>query len=151
MRARQIIGLLLAIVALPFLVLGLIDPLEGGIALIVGLLLGVAGWLISKVPVPRFTWIALAATIAVGALTLVLALTLPPIEMGPDSAAGPVAGRGFLVGLNWVWRIGVLVTFAGAIWYIVRIVQALLHSTSSALPPSSPASPSSGDSGRISP
>ncbi|MFM8240589.1 MAG: hypothetical protein ACKOMX_07910 [Actinomycetota bacterium] len=59
MRARQIIGLLLAIVALPFLVLGLIDPLEGGIALIVGLLLGVAVWLISKVPVPRFTWIAL--------------------------------------------------------------------------------------------
>lgn len=93
MRARQIIGLLLAIVALPFLVLGLIDPLEGGIALIVGLLLGVAVWLISKVPVPRFTWIALAATIAVGALTLVL--TLPPVEVGPDMMANPTTGIAF--------------------------------------------------------
>lgn len=125
MRARQVIGLVLIIVALPLVVIGLIDPLEGGIALIAGLLLGLVAWLVSRVPVPKFTWISLAATIAIGALTLVLAVTLPPIEMAPGMAANPVTGRWYLAAMNWVWRAGVLVTFAGAVWYIVRIVQAL--------------------------
>ena len=125
MRARQVIGLVLVIIALPLVVIGLIDPLEGGIALLAGLLLGLVAWLVSRVPVPTFTWISLAATWAFGALTLVLALTLPPVEMGPDMAANPVMGRWYLAALNWVWRIGVLVTFAGGIWYVVRIVQSL--------------------------
>ena len=125
MRARQVIGLVLVIIALPLVVIGLIDPLEGGIALLAGLLLGLVAWLVSRVPVPTFTWISLAATLAIGALTLVLALTLPPVEMGPDMAANPVMGRWYLAAMNWVWRIGVLVTFAGGIWYVVRIVQSL--------------------------
>ena len=116
---------MLVIVAMPFVFIGLIDPLEGGIALIAGLLLGLVAWLVSRVPVPVFTWVSLAATLAVGAVTLVLAVTLPPIEMGPDMAANPVTGRWYLAALNWVWRFGVLVTLAGAIWYVVRIVQAL--------------------------
>jgi len=124
-RARQVIGLVLVIIALPLVVIGLIDPLEGGIALLAGLLLGLVAWLVSRVPVPKFTWISLAATLAIGALTLVLALTLPPVELGPDMAANPVMGRWYLAAMNWVWRIGVLVTFAGGIWYVVRIVQFL--------------------------
>lgn len=125
MRARQVIGLALVIAALPLVFIGLIDPLEGGIALVAGLLLGLVAWLVSRVPVPRFTWISLAATLAFGALTLVLALTLPPVEMGPDTVGNPVVGRWYLAAMNWVWRIGVLVTFAGGIWYVVRIVQSL--------------------------
>ena len=125
MRARQVIGLVLVILALPLVVIGLIDPLEGGIALLAGLLLGLVAWLVSRVPVPTFTWISLAATLAIGALTLVLALTLPPVEMGPDMAANPVMGRWYLAAMNWVWRIGVLTTFAGGIWYVVRIAQSL--------------------------
>lgn len=125
MRARQVIGLALVIAALPLVFIGLIDPLEGGIALAAGLLLGLVAWLVSRVPVPRFTWISLAATLAFGALTLVLALTLPPVEMGPDTVGNPVVGRWYLAAMNWVWRIGVLVTFAGGIWYVVRIVQSL--------------------------
>lgn len=119
------IGLVLVILALPLVVIGLIDPLEGGIALLAGLLLGLVAWLVSRVPVPTFTWISLAATLAIGALTLVLALTLPPVEMGPDMAANPVMGRWYLAAMNWVWRIGVLVTFVGVVWYVVRIVQSL--------------------------
>ena len=125
MRARQVIGLALVIAALPLVFIGLIDPLEGGIALVAGLLLGLVAWLVSRVPVPRFTWISLAATLAFGALTLVLALTLPPVEMGPDTVGNPVVGRWYLAAMNWVWRSGVLVTFAGGIWYVVRIVQSL--------------------------
>jgi len=142
MRARQVIGLVLVIIALPLVVVGLIDPLEGGIALLAGLLLGLIAWLVSRVPVPTFTWISLAATIAVGALTLILAVTLPPIEMGPDMAANPVTGRWYLATMNWVWRLGVLACFAGAIWYLAKIVQALGRPTEQ---------PSSGDSGRNSP
>lgn len=131
MRARQVTGLVLVIVAVPLVVFGLIDPLEGGIAFVAGLLVGVVAWLVSRVPVPKFTWISLAATLAFGAITLALALTLPPVEVGPDSMGNPVTGRWYLAAMNWVWRAGVLVTFAGVIWYIVRIVQAFGRPTSS--------------------
>ena len=124
MRARLIIGLVLAILDLPILFVGLIDPLEGGIALLFGLIIGLVVWVVTRVPVPRFTWISLAATMAVGALTLILALTLPPVQID-EGVASPVVGYPPLAALNWVWRIGVLVTLGGAIWYISRIVQAM--------------------------
>ena len=41
MRTRRIIAIVLAIIALPVLVVGLIDPLEGGLALLAGIALGV--------------------------------------------------------------------------------------------------------------
>lgn len=124
MRARLIIGLVLAIMDLPILFIGMIDPLEGGIALLFGLIIGVVVWVVTRVPVPRFTWIAFVATMAVGAITLILAVTLPPVQID-EGVANPVVGYPPLAMLNWGWRIGVLVTLGGAIWYIARIVQAM--------------------------
>ena len=124
MRARLVVGLVLAILDLPILFVGLIDPLEGGIALIFGLIIGVVVWAVTRVPVPRFTWISLAATMLVGALTLILVLTLPPLETN-EGVMNPVVGYLPVSALNWVWRIGVLVTLGGAIWYVSRIVHAM--------------------------
>lgn len=124
MRARLIIGLVLAIMDLPILFIGMIDPLEGGIALLFGLIIGVVVWVVTRVPVPRFTWISFVATMAVGAITLILAVTLPPVQID-EGVANPVVGYPPLAMLNWVWRVGVLVTLGGAIWYIARIVQAM--------------------------
>ena len=87
MKARQITGLVLAVVALPLLFLGLLDPLEGGIALVLGAMLGLGAWWVSRVPVPKFTWISLAVSVSIGVLTLLAALLLrDPVMI--DSATG---------------------------------------------------------------
>ena len=123
MRTRRIVAIVLAFVALPVLVFGLIDPLEGGIALLVGVALGVAVWALSRVPLPRLRWISLTATVALGAITLGLALVLSPQESGPGAGGNPIAGG--LIGLLWLWRAGVVVVLAGAIVYLVRLFKSL--------------------------
>ena len=126
-RARLIVSLILGIVTVPVLFVGLIDPLEGGIALLVGLGIAVGVRLLSAVPLPRLMWIASLATIGVGILALVLAVVGMPSpevqEVGPDvTAPNPLkAGVRLLV---WVYRIGVLVTLAGWIAYLVRVSRA---------------------------
>lgn len=123
MRTRRIVAIVLAFVALPILVFGLIDPLEGGLALLAGVALAVAVWALSRVPLPRLLWISLIATVALGAITLGLALVLSPQESGPGAGGNPIAGG--LIGLLWLWRAGVVVVLAGAIVYLVRLFKSL--------------------------
>lgn len=123
MRTRRIVAIVLAFVALPILVFGLIDPLEGGIALLVGVALGVAVWALSRVPLPKLLWISLIATVALGAITLGLALVLSPQESGPGAGGNPIAGG--LISLLWLWRAGVVVVLAGGIVYLVRLFRSL--------------------------
>lgn len=124
MHTRRIVALVLAVLTLPFLVLGLIDPLEGGIALLVAIVLGVVVWAVSRVPVPRITWISMLVTVVIGATTLGIAMANLPTEMTQTGdVANPLSGG--LVALNWIYRVGVLVTLAGAIVYIVKLVQAV--------------------------
>lgn len=123
MRTRRIVAIVLAFIALPLLVLGLIDPLEGGIALLAGITLGVAVWALSRVPLPKLLWISLIATVALGAITLGLAIVFAPQESGPGAAGNPIAGG--VIGLLWLWRAGVVVILAGAIVYLVRLFTSL--------------------------
>ena len=130
MKARRVIGLVLAIFALPLIFLGLIDPLEGGIAFIVGALLGLGAWLVSRVTVPRFTWISLSVSVGLGALTLLAAVFLrDPASVdsatGEATATNPFATVPIAVILLWVYRLSVLVTLAGGIYYVVRIARAI--------------------------
>jgi len=132
-KARRIIGLVLAVVALPLLFLGLIDPLEGGIALVIGAGLGLVAWLVSRVPVPRFTWISLSATVAIGVLTLIAAVVLrDPVSIdsatGEATATNPFATAPIAVILLWTYRVAALVAVAGGIYYVVRISRAIAAS-----------------------
>ncbi len=142
MRTRRIVGLVIVIVALPLLLLGLIDPLEGGIAFMLGTVLGGAARLVSRVPVPRFTWMALLTTVALGALTLLLVLvTNRPEQVRDATIANPVLSMPLaMIGL-WAYRLGALATFAGGVWYVVRITRAIVDSstpTAGASPPVGP-------------
>ena len=121
MRTRRIIAVVVAVAALPLVVLGLIDPLEGGIALLGAIALGLIACLLSRVPVPALAWIAAAVTVVIGAVTLAIAISGIPGDAPPvsDAVAPPLHGR--LVVLNWLWRVGVLVTLTGAILYLVRL------------------------------
>ena len=128
MRPRLIASLILGIVTLPVLFVGLIDPLEGGIALLLALALGVGVRLLSAVPLPRLTWISMLATIGVGTLALVLALVQMPSEavqeVGPEATAPNPLSAGVRL-LVWVYRLGVLVVLVGGVVYLVRIGRAL--------------------------
>jgi hypothetical protein len=122
MRTRRIIAIVLAVVTVPLLVFGLIDPLEGGIALLVAIALGAVVWALARVPLPKLLWISLIATVAIGALTLGLAIFNLEEPNGTGTAANPMLP---LAALNWVWRAGVLVVLAGTVLYIVRLFRSL--------------------------
>ena len=127
-RTRLIASLILGIVTLPVLFLGLIDPLEGGIALLVATGLGAVVRLLSGVPLPRLAWIASLATIGVGVLALLLAMAGMPAEtaqeVGPEATAPNPLNAGVRL-LVWAYRLGVLVVLIAAVVYLVRIGRAL--------------------------
>lgn len=128
MRPRIVISLILGVIALPVTAIGLIDPLEGGIALLIAIGLGVAVRLISGVTVPPMTWIPVVATVAIGLLALVLAIIGMPSDVGQEtgpeaSAPNPLGGPVRI--LVWVYRLGVLAVLAGVVVYLVRIGSAL--------------------------
>ena len=127
-RSRLIASLILGIIALPVIFVGLIDPLEGGLALLVGVGLGVAVRLLSAVPFPRLAWISMLATLGVGILVLALVISAVPSEtvqeVGPEVTAPNPLNAGARI-LLWVYRLGVLLVFAGGVVYLVRIARAL--------------------------
>ena len=128
MRPRLIASLILGIITLPVIVIGLIDPLEGGLALLLALALGVLVRLMSGVPLPRFAWISMLVTMGVGILALALAIAGMPTEaeqeIGPGATAGNSLGGGLRI-LVWVYRLGVGFVLAGGIVYLVHIARAL--------------------------
>ncbi len=136
-KTRHVIGLVLTILGLPLISFGLIDPLEGGIALIIGALLGLGAWLVSRVPVPKFTWISLAVSVGLGVLTLLAAALLrDPASVdgatGEVTATNPFATVPVAIILLWAYRLSILVTLAGAILYVVRIARAIAGAEESA-------------------
>ncbi len=123
MKIRRIIAIVVAFVALPLLLLGLIDPLEGGLALLAAIVLGFVVWLLSRVRIPKLAWISMIATVVIGAIVLIIAITKVPVPDASGTVVSPLSGG--ILGLLWVYRLGVLVTLAGAVLYVVRLFQSL--------------------------
>ncbi|MEY3733272.1 MAG: hypothetical protein RL347_631 [Actinomycetota bacterium] len=122
MWSRLVVALVLSIAAVPFVLLGLIDPLEGGLVLLLALVIGLTAWGLSGVRPPRITWLPFVITLGIAVVTLALALG-HPASGGVETTADAVGiAIRFLV---WVYRLSVVVTFIGAVVYVVRIAQAL--------------------------
>ena len=116
----------LAILAVPLVFIGLIDPLEGGVALLVAFLLGVAVRLLARVRVPRALWIPLTATAILGAVVLAIALLSSPENQTVSqdvTAANPLLPTAII--LMWIYRVGVVATLVGTVIYVVRLGKAL--------------------------
>lgn len=125
MRTRRIIAIVLAIAALPLVVFGLIDPLEGGLALLGAIVLVLMAWALARVAVPKLAWIPALATVLIGAAVLAIAILTIPADPQPDPGTVMAPGGGILVALLWVYRFGVLITLAGAVLYLVYLFQSL--------------------------
>lgn len=110
MHIRQVIGLVLSIVTVPVLLLGLMDPVEGGMAMLVAGVLILVTFAVSRVGVPRLEWIAWFAAFVAGAGSLVAVAHYWPLVPYPWWVWALVA----------VYEFAVAVTVAGGIVYVVR-------------------------------
>ncbi|HAN71212.1 MAG TPA: hypothetical protein DCQ36_06440 [Actinobacteria bacterium] len=116
MKVRIWSGLALTVITVPVLALGLIDPMEGGVALLVAGAFLLVTWLVSRVPVPRLEWIAWCATMTVAAIAVAAGSI-----MWIQGITGP--GRGlpwWLIVLMVAYEVGVVITIAGHGFFIAR-------------------------------
>ena len=121
-KARAITAIALGVVAAVTMVFGLIDPLEGGLALLVATALLIVVRLVSQVPLPKLTWIPLLTAIVLGVTTLALAIFASRPE-AVDGTVGNPLGGGVIV-LLWSYRLAVLVALVGTVVYLVRLIRA---------------------------
>lgn len=109
MKARSVIGKVLLVLALPLVLLGLIDPLEGGIALVAALVVYAVGFSLLHRRPPRYLWIPMVVSLVIGALTLGYAVSTLEFTTGPSRL-----DRAVVVGL-WAYRLSVLATLVGGV------------------------------------
>lgn len=100
MARSRLVSIILLGLNLPILFVGLIDPLEGGLALLLaGIVFGIALW-VGKTKPPIYLWASYASALLIGVLTIVAALTIG--RQNPNEALNPTV----LIGL-WVYRLAV--------------------------------------------
>jgi hypothetical protein len=93
---------------MPLIFVGLVDPLEGGIALLLAGVVYFFAFQLAGYGPGRYLWVPYALSIAIGAITLVYAMASPSRVDGQELAV-PIS-----VGV-WVYRLAVLATLSGAI------------------------------------
>jgi hypothetical protein len=108
MESKNSLAKVLLALAVPFVFLGLIDPLEGGIALIFALVMYLVAFSIKKTRPRKLLWIPFLAALVIGAGTLTAAIL--DLELTAQSEGMPPL---VIFGL-WAYRISVLVTLVGA-------------------------------------
>ena len=122
-RVRRVSAIVVLLVAGLLLVVGLIDPLEGGLALLGAVALLIAVRVLSQTAVPKLAWIPVPVALALGATILSLVIFARPPEPVDGAVANPLNSG--VIGLLWVYRVAVLVAVAGAIQYLVRLIRAV--------------------------
>ena len=113
-RLRKLFGRVLFIAALPLVCLGLIDPLEGGIALLLALVTLIAAFLLVGYRPRKSLWVPFVLAIAVGAAALLLAI------FGLDRIDNQQPMIPLIV-LLWLYRALGVATLVGLILEVVRV------------------------------
>lgn len=105
---RLVAHRVLVILAVPIVFLGLIDPLEGGIALILAALIYALAFLLAGKGPKKYLWIPYLIAVVVGGVVLLFAM------FGVDRVNGEGLPGPVIVGL-WIYRVAVLLTLAGSL------------------------------------
>lgn len=113
--ARLIIGKSLLVLALPLVFLGLIDPLEGGLALIAAFFVYALAFVLLRHKPSKFLWLSFLAAVIVGAAALALAISRLEFSNQPTGLPIPV------VVLLWGYRVAVISTLIAGILTVVKI------------------------------
>ena len=115
--ARQVVSLIVFVLALPLVFLGLIDPLEGGIALLAALTVYLVGFGVAGHWPSTLLWIPFVAAVVVGGITLGYAILTN--EPGP----GPGRNLPILMAGVWAYRVAVIATLVGGVLTVWQSVQ----------------------------
>jgi hypothetical protein len=113
----------LLITAIPFLVFGLIDPLEGGISLIIAWGIYLAAFIVGRSKPPRYLWLPLLVATLIGLIVLVLATFR--YQLVGEEQAFPIA----LVVGNWLYRAAVLTSLVGGVITVIRSLKSPTSTT----------------------
>lgn len=112
-KLRVIVARSLFVASIPIVFLGLIDPLEGGIALLFSLVILSAAFFAAGYWPSKSLWIPFALAIAVGVLTLLLAIFgMDRVDNQPPMFP--------LIALLWLYRVMVVVTLVGLVREVIR-------------------------------
>lgn len=125
MRGRHWAGLVLSVLTMPPLVLSLIDPLEGGMALLVAGVMLTMTRLIGNVPLPRLTWVAWVTAAVCGAVALAGAV----IRWNELGGMGPEGMPWWIVVPLIAYEVAAVLTIVGGGWYVVRHIRTLTGHT----------------------
>jgi hypothetical protein len=105
---RVISHRILLILAVPVVFVGLIDPLEGGIALLIAGFIYLLAFLVAGKGPRKYLWIPYVASVVIGVAVLLLAM-FGVERVDNEALPGPI-----VVGV-WIYRIAVLATLAGSL------------------------------------
>lgn len=117
MPAKKITGRVLLIVAVPFVLLGLIDPLEGGISLAAALVIYFVAFMLLRQKPSKWLWVPFVSAAVLGAITLGLAIARLEFTQEPSALPPPV-----IFGI-WAYRLAVATTLIGAVMAVVKSFQ----------------------------
>ena len=109
MQARSLVSKILFLLAIPFVFLGLIDPLEGGISLLAALGIYLLAFLLAKQKPKRYLWVPFLVSVFVGGAALAYAIAIRTVSQMEGAAAIPV-----VVGV-WLYRAAVITLLVGSV------------------------------------
>jgi len=120
MRLRLTIALVIQIVAILFSLMGWVDALQGGAAVVMVGLLTLATRLIGRVTIPKLTWMSLTAAVVLSVATVsLLVIAYDPMASDSQFADSPFSST--ISGLNIVFRVAAVAVIAGTVFYAIRI------------------------------
>lgn len=110
-RVRAIIYRALLIAVLPFLVFGLIDPLEGGVSMLFAAAIYTVAFLIGGQRPARYLWVPFVVSLVIGAIVLGYALAIYSGDSDPASfPAEIIVGNGFYAAAVFITLIAGIVS-----------------------------------------
>ena len=121
MRLRLTIALIIQIIAILFSLRGWIDALQGGIAVVIVLILTMSARFVGQVTIPKLTWISLTAAIVCSIATVSL-LVYAYDPLASDSQFAESQFSSTISGLNIAFRVTSVAVIAGTVFYAIRIM-----------------------------
>lgn len=115
-RTRLVFAIVIQAVASLFALMSWTDPLEGGLAMVLGILFTAVAYVVGRVRIPRFTWI----TAIVGVLFLVVFWALYISEVPTDSQAqATFQPSSTIMGLLSVYTVLAVAFIGSTVFYAV--------------------------------
>lgn len=120
MRLRLTIALVIQLIAILFSLMGWVDALQGGAAVVMVALLTIVVRVVGRVTIPKLTWMSLAAAIVLSIATVsLLVIAYDPLASDSQFANSPYSPA--IEALNIAFRVAAVAVIAGSVFYAVRI------------------------------